>query len=247
MFFSNLTAGCAQTATAQICSAMETPSSLELTYPDADKNLITLNWTRLKKHVQSHPSTTAQVYLTHFDNNNCELTGIEHATLSYFCREIGHRNNCTIINDNINFIQQTGVTMENCRQTIVELFPNTTITGITSLNDPYTELFKAMDKIKPAISIIGGENNVESDKYATHIWICDGYDMDFEERKEKGVDGVDVISTVMTRALYHFNWGECGDNNGYFSLRVFAIEDYPKWTNYKKNIRFFSIKKYLST
>ena len=70
--------GCVQTATAQVMSYLEKPTSITLTYPNRDKNVETIDWSKLKQHKKSS-----------FNCWDCPLTNEEHLVLARLCRQIG--------------------------------------------------------------------------------------------------------------------------------------------------------------
>lgn len=88
-FCSNGRSGCVQTAIAQILSFFEKPSSIDLTFPEHDRDNVKLNWPEIKKHSISQDEES--FYNNHWDK--CEASEESHKALAYLCRELGYRNN----------------------------------------------------------------------------------------------------------------------------------------------------------
>lgn len=207
-FFDNKVSGCVQTATAQIMSYLEKPTSITLTYPDRDKNIENIDWKRLKQHVES------SYYCW-----DCPLSNDEHLVLSRVCRQIGQLNNSYYYDKN--GVRTNGghiVDREDVFNAIEILLPNNIVhkqfTGIEGL-DLYDSLCGF-----GRIAMLGGYYPTEiPNHYEGHAWVCDG------GRKIGYYDTLQLIGGEVAHfagyIYLHYNWGWGGMDNGYFLSTIF--------------------------
>jgi len=219
-FCPNKISGCVQTATVQIMSVFEEPKSLELTYPNRDKDLQMLYWPQTKSHVQSSKLLYNDEINAHLDS--CSASSFVHYGLARLCREIGYRNNANY------YTSSTGVSISRIydRQTVKQrynlksLLPSRSVSGFKLLWD-YDALY---NDLKDGVVMINGID----DNVGGHAWVADGavrtgtityitYTSEIDPSTGKNL--VEVRKNIKT--IFHFNWGWNGSNNGYFDAGVF--------------------------
>ena len=200
---------------AQILSYFEQPQSISLTYPDHDKDLLQLDWGELKKHIQAFDSYDEDLIANH--TLTCEASDEAHLDLARLCRQLGHSINAKYRPEG-----STGAFDANAIAQMRKLLPNNTISTSKSFysNTPST----LYDDISEGIVYIRGDS-----KEGGHAWVADG------GRRVQNVIYQEVIGEIdpntghtlyeiigdFTFYYYHFNWGFCGNANGYFQAGVF--------------------------
>ena len=202
-FCPNKTAGCTNTALAQIMSYYQYPQSINLTYPNADKTTQQLNWTAMKAHQTGHSL------------NNCAVAdSATHGSIGRLCRQLGHMNNS---------IYYTNPVSTNTYSTTYAHITMASLGYQTSSWVNYGESFirNNLNNGKPML-IRGNNDNLEG-----HAWVVDGYDtatyqyVTYAHPYGSLIWWIDSTGDTFTRYLYHFNWGWYGKNNGYFFANVF--------------------------
>lgn len=196
--------GCDQTAMAQVFSYFEQPTSIELTYPGHDVDRVQLNWSEIKKH---RVSCYNEFFSLRTHMENCNATQESHNALAYLCRELGHRNNAEY-KDNNGF-PETYTLTDAVYSLYKTLLPSKTFTPFTSFSATYFNRLISNMKTYGAVAIFRGS----TDQDKGHSWICDGgkhYEYHTQAILLNGKE--DIRNTY----YFHFNWGECGDSNGYF-------------------------------
>ena len=196
-FFENGVCGCVQTATAQVMSYLEKPTSISLTYPDRDKNNETIDWSRLKLHKKS------SYYCW-----DCPLSNEEHLVLARLCRQIGYLNHSyTGYSDELDkdgnpISIGTGVNGSNVFNAFETLLPNNIVSKGYSIEglDLYDSLFR-----NNGVAMVGGPG---------HAWVCDGGRRDIWYDTFTLVDG--TVEHISGYVYLHFKWGWGGQDNGYF-------------------------------
>lgn len=203
IFCPNKKSGCVQTAIAQIMSYFEYPTSINLTYPQRDKTTQELNWKELKKHKKSIAllNDESDEFSIGWHYQSCTATEESHKALGRLCRELGHRNNAMYYPGG-----GTGATAEAALQTLTNILTNRTVAAISTsyynfLN--YYNTYKAIAIMFGTDSSIGG-----------HAWVCDGGHY-YKAVRPYHING------DLEESYLHFNWGLCGDFNGYFLQGTF--------------------------
>lgn len=208
-FFDNKVSGCVQTATAQIMSYLEKPTSITLTYPGRDKNTQTIDWARLKQHKKSGYGISMDCYLSHD----------EHLVLARLCRQIGYLNGAASVyvkDDSGNIIgSETGVTAGNITKAFKVLLPNNIV---TSLSFDGLKLYESLGGKRIAM-IAGSEVKNNEITSAGHVWVCDGGRRIGYFNTFTLIDGT---KEYFSGDIYlHYDWGKGGMDNGYFLSTIF--------------------------
>ena len=202
--------GCEQTAMAQVFSYFEQPTSIELTYPGHDIDRVQLNWSEIKKHRVSCYNDFFSLR-THMEN--CNVTQESHNALAYLCRELGHRNN-TDYKEN-NGLPSTSTLSAAAHLLFKALLPSKTVTAFTRFDTTYFNRLISDMSTYGAVAVFRGseDENENENNDSGHAWVCDGgkhYEYHTQAFLLNGKE--DIRNTY----YFHFNWGECGDSNGYF-------------------------------
>ncbi|MCM1068241.1 MAG: C10 family peptidase [Muribaculaceae bacterium] len=229
LFCPNGISGCVQTATAQIMAFFEQPTSINLTYPDRSAELINLNWDNIKLHKKS--SNTLSEYEA--KRMLCKGNESSHIALAHLCRELGHLNNAsynnysTIANSYYNYIL------------FKSMLPNLSFTDYNSFNSSYSNLFEELSSKSGSIAYVRGRDLNES---AGHAWVCDGGD--YVKTTSSALDYKGQTITVVEETYYyHFNWGWCGQDNGYFLAGVFDNNKPASRYSFTSSLNFFVVSK----
>lgn len=223
MFCPNKVSGCGATAVAQSLSYFELPSIIGLTYDNADKPSIEINWADLKSNIEStswYNHNNSQIERTPFQLE-CDKN------LGRFCRELGERMNSTYDSNtnstSTSFYKMYEVTRAICPSLKVEgIFPGTPV---------------AREELKDGIIVMFGCSfhskqdsiNQNYSRYSGHFWLVDGYEHEIEEHKiyiydsssKTYIYSEEESYNLVTLDLQHINWGWRGQCNGYFNVGVF--------------------------
>ena len=193
--------GCAATAIAQIMSYYNYPSSINLTYPNADVSNVSLDWTEMKKHKLYYLNNNGVEPLLY-----CTASDSAHHNIGRLCRQLGHLFNSSYDNNS------TGTNPANILSPMISL-------GFTcDYWRSYTAgTARSSIQNNHPLYFIGYQNN----PLIGHAWIVDGYrNMIITKTDAHG-------ETRQTQTIYnHVNWGWNGRNNGYFLDNVFDISAY---------------------
>lgn len=219
-FFDNKIAGCIQTATAQIMSYIEQPTSINLTYPGRDKDVESLNWSNLKLHTRSNSADTIC--------NSCSLTHEEHLVLSRLCRQIGYLNNSfpsryICLEDGTQISTATSVAENNSTKAFEILLPNN-IVGNTSVVFDGVNLYNSLYGLNRVAMVVGVGDT------GGHAWVCDGGQKIGNLASFTNIDG-SIEQRFIGSYYLHYNWGWGGTDNGYFLSTVFDTSDAYSYDN----------------
>lgn len=202
-FCPNGICGCAATAMAQAMSYYSYPSTMSLTYPDADISLQSFNWANIRSHNTKH----------HYDD--CLITEKEtHRSTSRLCRQLGHKANSDYRESGTwTSVSSLKNTMENYGYNTIGWSQFNSSTCIGQLDNQH-------------VMIMYGNQNGENG----HFWILDGYDIaDYYIytyiQTGNSAPVLDHISGPHIANFNHLNWGWYGVNNGYFNMGVFNTSD----------------------
>ena len=104
-----------------------------------------------------------------------------------------------------------------------------------------TEMYETLKGDDCVLVVIGYSDEVlvEADK---HIWICDGGEKQTITSKSQLWNG-EWETVVEYRYYNHFNWGQCGTQNGYFYDGVFEYKKLLTTYDYGHNVRYLKISK----
>ncbi|MBD5182348.1 MAG: hypothetical protein HDS99_00960 [Bacteroidales bacterium] len=224
----NKIAGCVQTSSAMVLSYFQ-PSTIKMT--SKGNSTETLDWSRIMKHVKSlnfHDDISA------FNHDvECEGRFDGHSYLASICAEIGYRNNAVYTNS-----EYTTSDASKAPNTLKELTSAKQITAYTSWQAPFTDLFKKLKE--DCLAFVLAKYN-DGGITREHTWICDGGQDYITTSKALSYTG-EWITREEHEVYYHFNWGCCGYDNGYFLAGVFDTEKPKSRTSYN-NVQYFLIYK----
>ncbi|MDE6469258.1 MAG: Spi family protease inhibitor [Muribaculaceae bacterium] len=199
LLFPNGVCGCAVTAIAEACAILEKPASVALTYPSASRSTLTLEWSEIKKHVQS--SKTQASHLT-----TCSAEEEAHFDLATLCR---HLDRLFYESSGSGSEPASNYTIDEVYNTLVRLFGKDKVGPRTSLGTNYEALFDKLYNNKCVALMFGSTEDYSQN----HVWLCEAgryyelhtlrYDINGRERVNRSY-------------YFYYNWGENGDYNGYF-------------------------------
>lgn len=220
-FCPNGRAGCVQTAMAQAFAIIEKPTNLALTYPGAEVSNIELNWSDIKKHKQS------EVVKFNYHLVLCDASLEAHKALSYLCRQLGHLNHA-------DYRDSTTTSSTNYYYpTLCNLLGSNKVESEKSLYRSNENFFNKLYD-KKGIAIINGWTDLTYKD--GHTWLCEGgrsyeyHSGKLDYLEDKFTEPTEFVSHTY---YFYFNWGWCGDFDGYFLGDVYdtsksiAEEDLP--------------------
>ncbi len=228
----NKIAGCTQTAMAQMMSFLEQPMTIDLTYPNHEVDNLSLQWSSIRAHKKSISSTDRTQIELH--KIGCMGTLENHEILGHLCRELGHRNSATY-----GFLS-TGATSGKAYSTFRSLLGESKVPMYYNSIENDGAIFRALTSQgkSNAVAYMQGYD-ISGDG---HAWVCDGgYDIITTTRDLK-IDGTWEINERHVYT-YHFNWGWCGQDNGYFSAGVFKTNNSETAYNFNTMNQYFVVYK----
>ena len=230
--FENGYAGCTQTATAMIFSFVGEPKSITYTCPDINVASEELDWGKIKMHTKSIDPILISSISNH--DKNCSASSETHAVLSRLCREIGYRNKAktetktlTSANFTLSYLTISNMLLGHC-----------TTYQYNPIDGTFYETLAAQN----CIIWISGKTSEGATDNDGYVWLCDGGEKQTITSKAQLANG-EWETRVEYKYYNHFNWGECGDNNGYYLSGVFTKKNGLTTKDYKYNITYFIIKK----
>lgn len=201
----NLRSGCAVTAAAQIFSYYKHPTSIALTYPNADINNQVLDWDEMRKHI---------LYYT--PNGMCTMqyclaNDSAHNMIGRLCRQLGHLSD-------MEYYTEPDTASATDRMLIWYAILN------SGYSCPLWEEYitgKAHQNIQYNKPVLFSGGDVVS--WKRHIWIVDGY-----KKMTVRYTTLHPDRPPFSRITYynHINWGWNGRNNGYFLDNIFDTQNY---------------------
>lgn len=221
LFCPNSISGCVITAMAQALSYFEKPESITLTYPDADKPNVTLNWQNIKNTVQS----MSWFDKNHFDHDRTEIQLESEYNLGRLCRELGHRVGAFYNTSSTGAYTQNGIAVIRnlCPTLSVSNFINGAPVARNVLGDGVIVMegrrfYTKQDSINQNYANTSG-----------HAWIVDGYQYEWDDHRmyyydsssQSYIYSAEDSYTKVTLDLQHINWGWGGQCNGFFNIGVF--------------------------
>ncbi len=217
-------AGCAQTAMAIVMGNMGAPNSINLTYPNHDVNNVTLNWTEIRTHKQSGSSS---LHLS-----ACEASEEIHKNIGRLCRELGYRNYASY-GDNSTSTYPSAII-----PTFRAVCPTLTISDFTNFNSTYSNLWDDM-YATDGVAYLGG---YDKDGKGGHAWVCDGAEHYDTVTRLLLADGT-YKTSHKHEYYYRFNWGWCGEDNGYFTAGVFDTSKAQSRYDFSNSPIYFVVSK----
>lgn len=204
--------GCAPLACAMAMSYIEQPTSLDITFPYAPVNHVTLNWNLIK-------------------------SGQDNESAALLCRELGHRMQSVYKTLETHGVIATSTDIDLQYSVMKQLLNNR-----LSLNYliTYQESLYPHKYIKDSgVLVVNGFPNHEMNVNG-HTFIVDGFNYYlYEEKLYKVTPGwrdpsgemiapemelIDVLVHEETN-LVHVNWGDAGRDNGYFKGNLLSLRN----------------------
>ena len=206
-FCSNGCAGCVNVAIGEIMIFYSYPDSIQLTYPDADKNSQVLDWQNIQHNIiPGFPILQYTDTVTYYAVARLE-------------RQIGYLTNSRYYY-NFQGIPVTG----NDRDDIIPALEELNFSHGSWI--PYMGHFvKSTMAMGQIFLVLGDLNSTEG-----HAWVLDHliekitttYQLRWTERT--GWVPTGEVNTT-TSNLLHYNWGAYGSCNGYFNENVYTISE----------------------
>ena len=205
--------GCVQTAMAQMMTYIGKPTSMTYTFEERDINCETINWTTLSQHYLSlNVSTYTNNPQIDAHLSSCEAAEAAHKTIGRICRQLGKLNNAA-------YLPQ--VTLSNvyiARNTFASLLPQNDVSSVCSFSEANYESIYDFLATHSAVALIAGTKSGAS--YG-HAWVCDGGKRIKVTQKVALAGGGYETIELSCKSYFSFNWGWCGQYNGYFLAGVF--------------------------
>lgn len=200
------TAGCTNTAMAQIMSYYGYPTSIRLTYDKNNK--LDLDWNKIRNHNTKHPIEYCSDIETH-------------KSIGHLLRELGNRNNSIYNSDSTTSTQTHSVvfnTYFDLKYSNKEKWEDYEGTYYRNELNNY-HLIHVSALVDDDNSIVG------------HDWVFDGYLKEncvvyTMHRTASGWTFTDY-SYPLTRYYNHYNWGWYGANNGFFLENIYNTKESP--------------------
>lgn len=201
-YCTNGISGCTNTAMAQIMSYYNYPTSIDLTYPEADISVQDLDWINMKVHSTGHVL------------NECGIPNT-HRAIGRLLRQLGKMNHSTYE------FYPLGTLTYN---TYVK--PTFTVLGYTS--GAWAEYKSSITRLqlnKARLFLVTGSCRTNTGRIG-HYWMLDGYKTikkiirKMARTETSGWFFTGDVSTETNNYL-HYNWGWYGDCNGYFAEGVY--------------------------
>lgn len=206
--FLNGRCGCVTTTMAMIMGYFKYPTIIDLS-PSRAENLeiyfLLLDWDKILTHTQSSSSIEQHNLIS------CPAESYIHNTLSDLCLELSTRTNSTVLKD------KTINNLETARDVMANLLSNKTVSNFNSFTRNGS-IFTFLKSHKTAVAMVSG---YDKDNQLDHTWLLCGGERHTTTYKGVGIDGSD---SVVIKTYYYYNWGENGNNNGYFTEGVFKPE-----------------------
>lgn len=195
--FSNKVAGCANIALGQIMTYYEYPDSIALTYKDADVSMQNLPWSSMRLH--NNGNTHSETFLPGVCKNMSA-----HKAIARLIRQLGELNHSYPDGD------ETATTALYIPQTMNTLGYTVSATALSAIRSEIDNNH---------LMFVTGKNYQYL--YDSHAWVMDGYKKEIQ--KERTIINGLTHDTVTGVFYYnHFNWGDYGAYNGYFSENIYA-------------------------
>ncbi len=204
----NKIAGCGPLAISQILAYEGEPASMELTFPERDKDVQVFNWADIVRHGHTEGDTCIVCANSRADLlYPCRAKEETHYEIGRLVRQVGHLANARYKPT------ATSTYYEDLLYVTETLLPDYEIT------EYYNE--KIFDKIKDNYKvglIVGYDANAGG-----HAWVIDGAMSLLVKTKRKN-DPNDEGRLLSQTNYIHHNWGWRGSCNGYFLDGVFNTE-----------------------
>ena len=223
LYCPNTIAGCANTAAIQICSYYEHPTSMNLTFSQRERDVISINWAEIKMHQRGCGS-----YVSHI---NCTASSNSHKVIGEMARQCGVYSG--------SYYQNNGVSMPNNTPAPYNYFDYvawstaSTITYLDSENAlDVVDMIESLGFVRPQpynymslctkipLNLGRPVYMYGSNITSGHFWVIDGYKF----FKDTTINHATEPATITESFSYynHVNWGWNGISNGYFLDNVFS-------------------------
>ncbi len=226
IFCSNKLSGCVQTAMMMMMSVINLPKSFDLTYPERDVNKQDFDWQSILLHKTSLNSTSQSLIDSHL--STCKTSEELHLALGRIGRQLGYINNA------IYRTNATGAFSSTAYNNFKTLTPEKNFSDFKAFGSA-GQLYKDMQTPSRGIAYVDGD-----DASSGHAWVCDGGKEVITYAASASVGGsVEYVPSRYTY-YYHYNWGWCGVDNGYFLEGVFDPSS-PSRAGYNRNNMYFVV------
>lgn len=210
--------GCVPLATVMILSYLNQPTSITLTIPEYNGQVLNIDWDAVNSHTQSE-------YYTAQTPPSPQNEGQQ--TLALLCRQIGIMEDCSYLpNPPMATSEEswwqtnyTTSTSYHAKNVLAELLPDYDVEAI-NYSAPYKE--QIYQALRNAPCYVSGSRIGHS---TGHAWVCDGYQKcEFTIKTYFGTQSAqgeilygNLLSTdTEIHAYLHHNWGRNGKCNGWF-------------------------------
>lgn len=229
LYFENNTSGCAVTAMLQSLSYFEQPTSLKLTYNSRDMESINIDWSTLKLHNRS--SFATPIDMAHL--RSCPITETEHKVIGRLSRQlaecIGFKYSGTATTSFANDV----------RLAYNKILPNRTVSQVYKFGSSNSILFSHLGT-GGVLFVYSSNPNTDN-----HAWVCDGAR---HYEKHTAIILNDGSEEIINTYYFHYNWGWCGIDNGYFldaivnSSEGISADELPSSrSSFGPNVNYFTI------
>lgn len=226
LYCPNTIAGCANTAIIQICSYYEYPTSMTLTFSQRERDVISINWTEVKKHHRGSGSWVSHT------NCNCTASVNSHKVIGEMARQCGvysdteYKNNGVVMSNNTpapynyydyhswsnaststQLASPTGLGVLDMIETLGFVRPQPQNYSSKCTRYPLT--------LGKPVYMSGCNSSLDS-----HAWVIDGYKYFKDTTINHATEPVTITESY--RYYNHINWGGNGVSNGYFLDNVFS-------------------------
>lgn len=219
-FCPNGVAGCGPIAVAQILTRYEYPTSISLTYPNADIPTQNLDWSMMRYY--GSPIMSGPL---------CYQTDSTENAIGRLCRQLGNIMDCIYFTEPFPATAVDGLSPYlNCFNTL-----GYTHGSFVYYSSGCTKV--PLDSYHPLL-ILGYQQNDSG-----HAFVIDGYYRQ-EIHKYTSIGGtIPTEELISTSMLNHVNWGWNGSYNGYFNEGVYVVTN-SEGTTYNFSHRIWLLEAY---
>ena len=198
-FCDNNLAGCVNTAIGEIMMFFSYPTSIQLTYPNADKSMEILNWQNVRNHEPPCFIPFCNDTATHY-------------SIGRLVRQIGYLTDS-------DYEDYTKTSKNDIKPALEEL-------GFSVGNwINYSRLSILSDMCDRHIFMVCGQKN----SLEGHAWLLDHMIKKIATTYELYLTAMGWVPTgvvhTTTSYLLHYNWGSYGSCNGYFNENVYTMSE----------------------
>lgn len=243
LYCPNTTAGCINTAIAQIASYFEYPTQLTLTFAQADQASITLDWDEMKQHIYGGADC--------WDDFLCSASVEAHKNIGRFCRQCAKYSNSlfklmspgetayhimpedTALTFNYYSYEADGLGTSSTSSSTNDARSALNTLGYTlTSTTPYSSSDIRYNLLAGWPVLMTGKGYNIDGELIGHAWVIDGF-QDTEYRVY--THRTEPASIIITHRHYnHINWGANGKSNGYFLSDVFDTDNAYLYDNIRR-------------